>query len=389
MTRFPRLSEGLLVATLGDEVIVYDLISETRHRCNSAAGAVLNACGGATSIEVVAAEWSNTSGTAVATVVEQVHGVLRSLSALGLVDRSEMWTAPLPPVAASTSDDATRWYGGVHLVLDQSIQICGPDKKLIERVDAYLGTSASDVPAQCAEASADLVFEVTPLEGDRVRFVTDHEEVDEDVDTLLLRLVSVTNEYAVRSHGCLGLHAAALRSPTGSIILLPGPSGAGKSTLAAALVAAGWDYLGDEVIGIDARGRALGYPKRLALDPAGRALLGLSASPDGNADPAEIRPRAQRLGGVVGRISGVVFPTYEPGAGCALTELSVQDRFDALLSNTLNLARIGQAGLEALCLLADDVHAFRLVHGDAIGAVGAIAEAFDIAPAGDAAIPSP
>ena len=56
------------------------------------------------------------------------------------------------------------------------------------------------------------------------------------------------------------LHAAALARDDGSALLCVGASGAGKSTAAFALLAAGWQYLNDDVV---------------LFDPVDRTLIGL------------------------------------------------------------------------------------------------------------------
>jgi hypothetical protein len=73
-------------------------------------------------------------------------------------------------------------------------------------------------------------------------------------------------ELAKRS-GRYGLHAAAL-AVDGNGILLAGGSGSGKSTLATALILAGWDFLGDDLVFLcrdDDGVRALAFPDDIDL----------------------------------------------------------------------------------------------------------------------------
>lgn len=256
--------------------------------------------------------------------------------------------------------------GALHRVLDLTVTFAASDPSLIAMVDDYLGTGAGTGAEAGADAAQILVFEVGGLGDGSYELVTDERSGHDDVGTLLRRLVTVTNSYAARTSGCVALHAGAVRGPGGEILVIPGSSGAGKSTFTAALVAAGWDYLGDEVIGIDHDGFVLGYPKRISLDPAGRNLLGLGDDPDRNVDPAELRSGVRRMGGRVGPVAHVVFPVLEAGAERAVDHLSVDDGLDALLANTLNLAAVGQAGLATLCDVAETVPMTRLVHGDCV-----------------------
>jgi hypothetical protein len=162
--------------------------------------------------------------------------------------------------------------------------------------------------------------------------------------------------------------------PNASVVVLPAVSGGGKSTLTAALVAAGWDYLGDEAIGIASDGTALGYPKRLRLDSRSRDLLGLGRDPDQTIDPTLVRGDVRRLGGPVGPVTRIVFPCYQAGMRCEVEPLGVHDHLDELIANTLNLARVGEDGVGALCRLADTVEADRITYSNALEAAEVIAD---------------
>lgn len=69
----------------------------------------------------------------------------------------------------------------------------------------------------------------------------------EQGDLLLLPLL-----HLLRTRGISALHAAAVLSPAGAV-LLAGESGRGKSTTAASLDAAGWPLLADDVLLLSAR----------------------------------------------------------------------------------------------------------------------------------------
>lgn len=77
----------------------------------------------------------------------------------------------------------------------------------------------------------------------------------------------------------LPLHASAVETPAGALLLL-GDSGRGKSTLTAALLACGAKFLGDEPICIGPQGAWPG-PTALRIDPGAAAkLLGVSGPAD-------------------------------------------------------------------------------------------------------------
>ncbi len=182
-------------------------------------------------------------------------------------------------------------------------------------LDTFLGTGTDT-------GDPTMFFDVHETDGGEVVLVTDYEWKSPSLEACLRQLTSVINEYAVWTHSCAALHSGAVRSPEGDIVLLPAPSGNGKSTLTGAFVAAGWDYLGDEAVGVRPGSMvAVGYPKRLAIDASSRAVLNLPESDSDDLDPAEINPGVNRLDGDVGQVNRVVLPTYLEGAEPSLQRL--------------------------------------------------------------------
>jgi hypothetical protein len=82
---------------------------------------------------------------------------------------------------------------------------------------------------------------------------------------------------ALRRHGLFHLRAAATVSPAGQVVVIAGTGGAGKSTLAAALVASGHGYLGDDVVLVGPGGALLAFPRPFHLSPASARAVGLEA----------------------------------------------------------------------------------------------------------------
>jgi len=378
VTSLPARSDGLLVAPLGGNVVVYDLLTETRHWLNTTASAVLAACDGVAARDDIVSGWVDSTGADTATVAAQVGAVVEQFEELGLVARPSRWEPPAPRTAADPTQDDEMAVTAPHRVLDRQIRFRSADATLLTTIDDYLGTNhvyeVDEATAGHPVPTSQLIFEVNWMPDGSVGLVTDRLDTHDQLGTLLRRLVTVTVDYASTTDGCVAIHAGALRAPSGRIVLAPGASGSGKSTLTGALIAAGWDYLGDETIGITPDGTALGFPKRLVLDPPSRDVLGVEQTPDRHVDPTDIRADVRRLGGPVGPVSQVVYPAFQHGAQSDLRPLDIYERFDALLANTLNLARVGQPGLETLCHLAETVDAFCLTHGDAHGAAALIGE---------------
>lgn len=375
VTVLPRRSPGVVYAPSGDGVVAYDLVTETRHRSSPAAGMVLDACDGITDRHDAVIGWAEQASTEPSVVAVRLDEVLQRFTELGLVGRTTAWQPPPTRVAGPRPDPTTTWVGAAHPVLARTVRFHGADRDLVERVDHYLGSGSptGDEPGE----HPTLWFEVVQRGDGDFDLVTDRTVGHAGLGTLLRRLVTVMNEYATGNDDLLTLHAAGLRSPAGRIVVLPGVVDAGKSTLAAALISAGWDYLGDEAIGIDTTSTVYGYPKPLSLDRNGRTVVGLGPDPDPIVDPADLHVRVERLGGRVGPLGTVIFPTYRTGADPQISTLEPGQRLDELLVNSLNLARLGQPGFETLCAVAAEVPTYRLVHGDAVDAAAMVTELVD------------
>ena len=380
MGPLPQRSPGVLVAPMADLSVAYDLLTETAHLLNPSAGELLARCDGGGSFGASVQEWAGVSGADPAEVAADVETALAEFARLGLVDRRDVWTPPDPPAGATLPGDHPEGLvaappartGATHRAIDFDIAFRSADPELLDIVDAHLGTGR-------AESRPTTFFDVDRIATGELRLCTETERTYPDLGALLDALAGVVNEYAVRTHSCAALHAAALRAPggpgggTGEIVLLPAPSGHGKSTLAAALVAAGWDYLGDEAIGVrPVTLTAVGYPKRVALDAASRTVLGLPDTDAPETRPEDLRGGMVRLDGDVGPIGRVVLPRYVEGAEAALEALDPAEAIVELLANTLNLARSREVGLAAVCDLAGGVPVHRLTHSGAADAVALI-----------------
>lgn len=179
--------------------------------------------------------------------------------------------------------------------------------------------------------------------------------------------------------GTVGLHAGAVARPEG-VVLLPAPSGSGKTTLTAALVAAGWDYLTDELALLERSMTVQPFARPLCLSRAAIELFpGLAERlpPELVSErceklqvrPDEIRPASLSSGGPP---RAVVFPRYEEGAETRLRPLTQVETLLDLLPNTFDLAHDSQARLGTLAGLCRAAPGYRLVSGDLTEAVEAV-----------------
>jgi hypothetical protein len=262
-----------------------------------------------------------------------------------------------PPAGVERVQVTGSHTGAVHAVLDDGIRFVGDDPDLISEVDASLGLG-HDRPAtielRVAEDEAGGGVTVTGW-GVTCGYLTRRHLLD--------ALPSLLNQIAAASSSCIALHAGAARSPNGEVVLLPATSGAGKTTLTAGLVRDGWAYASDEAVGVRAGSLvALSYAKPLVLDAASRAALGLLPSDAHNTAPSELAAEVELLNGEIGRVGRVVLPRFERDARLSVEQLAPADAIVGILEHALNLARVGQVGLDTLCQLALEVPVHRLVH---------------------------
>lgn len=376
MSVFPARADGVVDASFGDGAVAYDLVTETRYTLDAVAATVLDACDGLTDRDGAIHSWASTSGADANLVAARVDDALERFAQVGLVGRDAAWVPPSQRRAASTDTSADQHVSHPHPVLDFAVRFRSTDPGLLEAIDDYLGTASSGTVTSGVEPST-LYFDVEWVDDVMVDLTTDETMRHADLGTLLGHLVTVTTDYASQTNGCAALHAGGVRTPGGHVVALPAVSEAGKSTLTAALVQAGADYLGDETVGVTTEGTALGFAKRPRLGPLSCQLLDVDHNPRGAIDVTELRADVQRLGGPVGPIDAVVFPAYSSGAEIDLAPLDPHECLDELLANTLNLARVGQPGLDALCRVAQSAAAYRLVHGDAREAARTIIDQVD------------
>lgn len=203
-----------------------------------------------------------------------------------------------------------------------------------------------------------------------------------EADVALAHVLWEINQAAVASAGDrLVLHAAAAERQ-GRAVVLGAPSGSGKTTLVAALVAAGWGYLTDDVALIDGAGRVVAYPKPIGLDLGAHDLLATVAPPTaadarflgehGFVTPAD-------LGGSIGVASAVaafVVPSYQPGAA---TRLEPLDPAEALSTAAEQSFRVDEgldevARTAAIETILEGCPCFRLIVDDLAEAVRCIAD---------------
>lgn len=190
------------------------------------------------------------------------------------------------------------------------------------------------------------------------------------------RLCHVTLQFAVlealRHHGLFYLHAACVARPDGRSVVLAGDAGDGKSTMAAALVRAGYDYLSDDAVFIDLRGRAprlAAYHKHFHMTDDLRARLFPGQSGDWLGekwafDPERLFPGRRRRG--VAKADLIIFPRITAAARSELTPLSQGETLGALFRSSTQVffdRALARHHLAALRELAGSAPAYRFSAG--------------------------
>ncbi|HEV3364902.1 MAG TPA: hypothetical protein VG795_12335, partial [Acidimicrobiia bacterium] len=184
-------------------------------------------------------------------------------------------------------------------------------------------------------------------------------------------IVHINQRVLSASDNLLCIHAAAVATPEGAV-LLPGGSGSGKTTLCARLLQHGAGYLSDDSVALEHSQRVLGYPKPLGFkggtweqfaDPD----LGDLNFDQGRQDVWQIPPN--RLGGSIVTSAdpvAVVLPRFESGAELRLVPITPRAAATALVEQTQNLLSFGvPRALEIIGGLAARAACYAVVYGDA------------------------
>lgn len=207
-------------------------------------------------------------------------------------------------------------------------------------------------------------------------------------DTIFFRL----NRWVV-SHDPEHVHLhCGVVSRHGRALLIVGPSGSGKSTLTAHLVRRGWQYHTDETAGVLPTGELLSYPRPLSLKPGS---FGLFAQVPSVADamaagserlrvhvpPGELGAGAPSVdpvgpGLVVVLAAGEEVDRHGPFSPPAMDPLRPEECVGHLVANSMDLPRMGAAGVRALVDVARRAPAVRMSRVDLDATDAALGVAF-------------
>jgi hypothetical protein len=265
-----RCSPGVSLHLLDEAGFLFDEPAQALYRLNGPATALWCLLAeGATQPDLVRflARGGGLPGAAEA----MVDGILETWRQRGLVDRAR--ATPLVrvgPSPGSTAEPPTRFgccrrFGPLRLAVAwDAAALTAP----IEATLAHLPPATLDGAKVCLEVIQDEAGCRFVADGEILERAAAVEALSFCLRTCLIRLASRHVPHL------LALHAAAL-ARDGGCLLLPAGSGFGKTTLAAALCAAGWRYLGDDVVLLEhGTLAALPVPTPLAVKIGSVRLLG-------------------------------------------------------------------------------------------------------------------
>jgi hypothetical protein len=246
-----RPAERVETISLGAETILFDEISQKLFHLNATAASIWSQlCEDRTVKQVVdsvANVWSIDSQAARSVVLPMLrlwrrNGLLRGSPREPLSQRfvEEDTAAAVEPVQPILSDWKQRHYR----MLETAFSIRFSDSALEALVDPVLSHLAIDEPSGDARTMAivDTGREIQVIEGYRIIGRCPTRRGLAPLIHGLLGLISI------RAYPYLfAIHGSGLARPDGALILA-GRSGSGKTTMAAALMAAGWDYMSDDTI---------------------------------------------------------------------------------------------------------------------------------------------
>ncbi len=363
-------SHGLLVAEFLDGAFVFDVATDTYHRVGPVAASLLRDDVAHTLTEIVDLIAETTGGDQ-SRIESEVTAGIEALLEAGLLNRRETCWLPSPVVGSQLEQ-----HGGplsVPLsVHDRPIIFRSREQHLLGEIEARLGADTF----ACRHTDREpVVFDVVLSEDGRVALHAAEVWDFPSPEAFHVQLPGAINDFAARSHSVAILHAGAVVTPSGRVLVISGAPEAGKSTLVGALVQQGCRYLSDELIGVDLEtGALLPFPKPLELDETSCRALGVDAAHPPHVRLEELCRGAEALHDPVHAVDEVLMPVYRASAEFQTTLLDVEEGAKALLGQTLNMSRVLEPGLRAVCDLAAATPVTRIVHGDSVGVAAVIIE---------------
>jgi hypothetical protein len=183
-------------------------------------------------------------------------------------------------------------------------------------------------------------------------------------------MMATLNRRVIDNYAGFALHAGVVATG-GRAIAFPADSGGGKSTLTAACLQAGFDYVSDEALCIDAEtGVVEAYPKPLGLSPWSRRRLGIdddllafpAGTSEGMVTPADFG--ASVTADPI-ELAHVVIPTFGQGPP-VLAEAPGHVAMATLIEFSFNHYKHQERAFTLAAQLANQVDVWRLEYDDPV-----------------------
>ncbi|HEX6329050.1 MAG TPA: PqqD family peptide modification chaperone [Jiangellaceae bacterium] len=378
----PAPKAGLVLQPVDGEIVIYDPEADALHHLEPTAAAVWTLLDGHKPVHAIAADLAAKYGAAEASVRRDVLDLAELMHDRGLLVGSagvpastgrrtssgptgefDLGDRPPPPVPhvtralrglehtfeVATNDIAVRDF------LDQILVDLGDDG----RDDGGRGDRARHELAVLSESRYLVRYQ------DRVVVVTGR--LDRALSVLLWH---VNAEVVRRSAPRFPLVHAAAAARDGATVLLPAAPGSGKTTTVAGLVAgAGFGYLTDEAVMIDAATLTPhSYPKPLSIDRGSwEVLAGLRPSHhDVVTGQWQVPASAIRRDAVASAapVRFVVEPAYDRAADTRLEHVSRAAMLLRLADSTFNFQEAPQRNLAVLARVLERADCYRLPISD-------------------------
>jgi len=191
-------------------------------------------------------------------------------------------------------------------------------------------------------------------------------------DEALVMTVRTLVESGCRlSERMMVIHGAGLSLGDGVCLLLIAPGGSGKTTLAAALNAAGYGLLSDDVVPVTPGGELVGLGMPLCLKAGSwpvlssrRPDLAAAATVQRYGEPVRyLPPCGQRVEELL-RLGLLLFPRYQPGSIAGFVALTPEDVLQRVVEADAVIRDLTQQKLEAIVRWASSAPAYALTYPD-------------------------
>jgi len=324
----------------------------------------------------IAAEWSIPAARA----QDDVRGIMTLWQTQGLLEGGERTAHPAPAPAAAPIQPSTQPAEWICTIRGAPISFSIAEE-LVHTSRAMFGhleTPAAEPKTRMTVTRA--------VSGEIALIVDGHERLRTGDPALAIGALFVAVLECIRPgvQWFALLHGAAL-ARNGHAFALAGMPGAGKSTLAAGLIAAGFDYLADDLVALSSPDAAVvPWPLPLSLKSGSLGILTprlpqLATAPHyrtKNMDARLLIPDARAWDAEPVALRTLFFPRFIAGTAPEVRRLSPFDALQRLLADRVWLGDpITEERVASFLAWLNDIPAYALTYGtldDAVGLVESI-----------------